>query len=91
MADRVASRVIVHGKVQGVWFRDTARHEATERGVTGWIRNRSDGTVEAWLEGPPQAVASMREWCGKGPPRAQVERVEAHDEEPRGLHGFAVR
>jgi acylphosphatase len=91
MGQRVAQRVVVHGRVQGVWFRDTTRHEARARDVSGWVRNRSDGTVEAWLEGAPDAVASMVRWCHDGPPRADVERVEVTDEEPRGAEGFDVR
>jgi acylphosphatase len=91
MAERVATRVIVHGTVQGVWFRGTTRHEARERGVAGWVRNRSDGTVEAWFEGAPDAVASIVRWCHEGPLRAEVERVEVAQEKPRGLDDFSVR
>jgi acylphosphatase len=89
--DPTARHVIIHGRVQGVWFRDTTRHEATRRSVTGWVRNRSDGAVEAWFEGPPDAVASIVAWCHEGPPRADVERVEVEEAEPRGLPGFSVR
>jgi acylphosphatase len=89
--DRVARRVVIHGRVQGVWFRDTARHEARDRGLTGWVRNRSDGNVEAWLEGDPGAVESMLAWCHEGPSRARVERVEVSEVEPEGLAEFTVR
>jgi acylphosphatase len=91
VGEKVAARVVVHGKVQGVWFRGTTRHEAQERGVAGWVRNRSDGTVEAWFEGSADAVASIVRWCHEGPPRAQVEHVEVADEQPRDLEGFSVR
>jgi acylphosphatase len=89
--DRVRKRVVVHGHVQGVFFRDTIRREARRRDVTGWVGNRFDGAVEAVFEGPPEAVAAMLEVCGRGPRGARVERVESQDEEPQGLHGFEVR
>lgn len=91
MTERSARRVVVRGRVQGVWFRDSARHQAVAHGVDGWVRNRSDGSVEAWLEGSPDAVQAVVDWCHEGPPRARVERVEVSDEEPRGSHGFVVR
>jgi acylphosphatase len=87
----IARHVVIHGRVQGVWFRDTARHHACEQGVAGWVRNRSDGAVEAWLEGPAEAVEKVVAWCHEGPPRAQVEQVDVEDEQPRGLSGFSVR
>jgi acylphosphatase len=90
MPPRIARCVVVQGRVQGVWFRDSARHEARSRGVAGWVRNRSDGTVQAWLEGPPQAVEALIGWFHEGPPRAHVERVEVSEGEPQGLDGFEV-
>jgi acylphosphatase len=87
----VARRVRVHGRVQGVFFRDSTRAEARARGVAGWVRNRSDGTVEAWFEGEPDAVEALVAWCGTGPPRASVERVDVEEAEPEGLDGFEVR
>ncbi len=87
----VRKRVKVHGRVQGVFFRDSARREAERAGVTGWVRNRSDGTVEAVLEGDEDAVAQIVEWMRKGPGHARVERVDVEDEEPEGLAGFEVR
>jgi len=89
--DVIARHVVVSGRVQGVWFRDTTRHHASEHGVAGWVRNRSDGAVEAWFEGPVDAVGAVVAWCHEGPPRAHVERVDVEDEEPRGLTGFSVR
>lgn len=59
--------------------------------MTGWVANRSDGSVEAVFEGPQAAVEAMVEWCRVGPPRARVERVDTRAEEPRGEHGFRVR
>ena len=72
-ADRVRVRVVVRGRVQGVWFRDTCRERARAEGVGGFVRNRADGTVEAEFEGPAAAVDRMVAWCGDGPPRARVD------------------
>lgn len=81
----------MHGSVQGVFFRDSTRRAADQRGVAGWVANRSDGTVEAVFEGPADAVGSMVDYCRQGPGRADVERVEESEEEPEGLTGFDVR
>ena len=77
--------------MQGVFFRDSARRAAESRGVAGWARNCPDGTVEAWFEGPEDAVASMVEWSRSGPSRAEVSSVDVDEVEPEGLTGFAVR
>ena len=82
---------MVHGDVQGVFFRDSTRDEAERRGVAGWVTNRSDGTVEAVFEGDEEAVAAMVSFAREGSPQATVERVEESEEEPEGLDGFAVR
>ena len=87
----IRRRVIVSGRVQGVFFRDTCRRQADAAGVAGWVANRSDGRVEAVFEGNPRAVQQLVAWCGTGPPRAQVDDVEVVDEEPQSLTGFAVR
>ena len=84
-------RVVVHGHVQGVFFRDTVRRAARERQVAGWVRNRGDGTVEAVLEGAPDAVEALTAVCRRGPRGAQVERVEVSEEPAEGLSGFEVR
>ena len=89
--DVVRRHVVVHGSVQGVFFRDSTRRAADQRGVAGWVANRSDGTVEAVFEGPPDAVRSMVDYCRGGPGRADVDRVEESEEEPEGLSGFSVR
>ena len=91
MSETVRSRVVVHGHVQGVFFRDTCRRNATERGVAGWVSNRSDGAVEAVFEGRPDAVRALVEWCGEGTRGAEVESVDETREEPEGLSGFDVR
>ena len=87
----IRRRVVVHGRVQGVFFRDTARRMAQSRGLGGWVRNTPEGTVEAVFEGEPEAVESMVRWCGEGPRGALVERVEATAEEPEGLTDFRIR
>jgi len=87
----VRRRVVVHGRVQGVFFRDSARERAQAHGVTGWVANRPDGAVEAVLEGEPEAVDRVVRFLETGPPLAKIERVETSDEAPEGLSGFSVR
>jgi acylphosphatase len=87
----VRRRVVVHGHVQGVFFRDTARRLAVRHGVVGWIRNNRDGTVEAVLEGEPEAVKRLVDFCRTGPRGAVVDDVDVSDEAPGGNTGFAVR
>lgn len=82
---------MVHGHVQGVFFRDTTMRRAVERGVAGWVRNNPDGTVEAVFEGDPHAVEAMVRFAHEGPRGAIVERVEVIEEEPEGLTRFGVR
>jgi acylphosphatase len=84
-------RVVVHGRVQGVFFRDTTRRLALEHGVNGWARNTWEGTVEAVFEGSPEAVARLVDFVHHGPPDAFVERVEVFDEDEEGLAGFRIR
>ena len=83
--------MVVRGRVQGVFFRDSVRERAQSRGVSGWVRNRSDGAVEAWFEGDVDAVESMVEWSRSGPSRAEVSGVDVEEVEPEGLGGFDVR
>jgi acylphosphatase len=84
-------RVVVHGNVQGVFFRDSTDEEARSKGVAGWVRNRDDGTVEAVFEGNPEAVEALVEFTKSGPSRADVDRVDVDEEEPEGLDSFDVR
>jgi acylphosphatase len=84
-------RVVVHGSVQGVFFRDTVRRLAERHSVTGWVRNNRDGTVEAVFEGDETGVERLLAFAHEGPRGAQVERVEVFEEETEGLSGFAVR
>jgi acylphosphatase len=82
---------VVHGRVQGVFFRDTTRRRASERGVAGWVSNRADGAVEAVFEGEREAVESMVRFAHEGSRGADVDRVEVFEEDLEGLSGFGVR
>jgi acylphosphatase len=84
-------RVVAHGFVQGVFFRDTARRLAQQHGVAGWVRNTRDGTVEAVFEGDPEAVERLVAFMHEGPSGAVVERAEVVAEDEEGLSGFVVR
>ena len=88
----IRRHVVVRGRVQGVFFRDSCREQARLLGVSGWVRNRSDGSsVEAVFEGSEEAVRRMVAWCHHGPPRAFVEAVDVVDEPPEGEATFRVR
>jgi acylphosphatase len=87
----VRTRVVVHGRVQGVWFRESCRTQALARSVHGSVRNCEDGTVEAVFEGAPAAVEEMVAWCRVGPPHASVTSVLSVDESAIGETGFRVR
>jgi acylphosphatase len=84
-------RVVVHGQVQGVWFRASTQEEARLARVSGWVCNRPDGSVEAVFEGTRDAVERMLRYVRRGPRGARVERVEVHEEAPCGEQGFGVR
>jgi acylphosphatase len=73
--------LLIHGRVQGVWFRESMRQEAERLGVTGWVRNRADGSVEAVVQGPVEAVDALLAWARSGPPMAQVERITLSETE----------
>jgi acylphosphatase len=87
----IRRRVVIHGHVQGVFFRDTMRRRAAERGLSGWVRNNPDGTVEAVFEGEPAAVDGLVRFAADGPRGAIVERVDVVEEAPEGVSGFSVR
>lgn len=91
MSERIRRRVVVRGEVQGVFFRDSTRSEASRHGVAGWVTNRPDGAVEAVFEGAPEDVEAAVSFMRTGPPRADVRDVEVVEEEPEGLNGFEVR
>jgi acylphosphatase len=87
----IRRRVVAHGRVQGVFFRDSVRRRAQSLGVAGWARNRDDGTAEAVFEGEDEAVESMIRYCREGPGRAEVERLDVSGEEPAGADSFEIR
>jgi acylphosphatase len=83
--------VVVSGRVQGVFFRDTTRRMAASRGVGGWVRNRPDGRLEAVFEGEEEAVRAMVDFCREGPRGASVADAEVSEERVEGLRTFEVR
>ena len=87
----IRRRLLIHGRVQGVFFRDTLRRLAEQEDVAGWASNTWEGAVEAVLEGEEGAVDRLVAFAHEGPESAQVERVEVSEEEPEGLSGFAIR
>lgn len=87
----VRRHVRAHGRVQGVFFRDSVRREAERRGVAGWARNCTDGSAEAVFEGSAEAVEAMVAFVRGGPGHAEVSDVEVVDQSPEGLAGFGVR
>ena len=91
MSTTIRRRVVVTGQVQGVFYRESCRREARSRSVAGWVRNRSDGSVEAVFEGEPDAVEAMVAWAEVGPPHASVAGSTVNEEQPEGLSGFTVR
>jgi acylphosphatase len=86
----IRRHVLVHGIVQGVGFRFSARREAERRGITGWVRNRRDGAVEAEIEGDEASVTAMLDWLATGPPGAVVERTDVAERESTGEPGFRI-
>ena len=84
MENMVRAHAIVTGRVQGVFFRMETQHAAIRIGVSGWVRNKRDGSVEAVFEGDESQVASILEWCKVGPPHARVERVDVTWEDYTG-------
>lgn len=89
---QVRRRIVVAGQVQGVFFRDGAQREARRRGLTGWVRNRDDGMVEAAVQGETDAVDAFASWAREGPPAAAVSSIEVADEEVvAGEPRFEVR
>ena len=83
-------RLLIHGRVQGVWFRESMRLEAERLNVAGWVRNTPDGSVEAVVQGPAEAVDALVAWAHGGPPQARVDRVEIGDADGEYV-GFVKR
>jgi acylphosphatase len=91
MDENIAKRLIISGRVQGVFFRAETQKAARGMGVTGWVRNLADGTVEALAEGEPNQVEALIRWCHQGSPASRVDRVDVEDREFSGrFHGFDV-
>jgi len=86
----VRYRVLISGRVQGVFFRDTCRRLAEQNGVAGWVRNLPDGRVEAVFEGPAENVRRLVDWAHRGPRLAVVDEVAVHAERPQGLGSFRI-
>ena len=91
MPDPIRRRALAHGRVQGVFFRDSVQERASSVGVSGWVTNRDDGAVEAVFEGDGDVVEQLVEFMRSGPQSADVEDLEVSEEEPEGLSGFDVR
>ncbi|HEX3623150.1 MAG TPA: acylphosphatase [Acidimicrobiales bacterium] len=83
--------MVVHGRVQGVFFRDACARRARAEGVVGTVRNRSDGTVHARFEGPADAVGRLVAWCREGPSHAEVAGVDVVEVSPTGLESFRIQ
>jgi acylphosphatase len=89
---KINFHVIISGRVQGVWFRASAKQKAEQLGIKGWIRNTSDGSVEAVFEGEEKSVNEMIEWCNHGPPLSKIENVEIEKKNPTdGFKDFSIR
>jgi acylphosphatase len=90
MADPVRAHVVVSGRVQGVFFRVELRDMARRLGLSGWVRNTADGSVEAVFEGPSPGVREAISWCRHGPPLAKVESTDVSSAPPEGLSDFRI-
>ncbi len=82
--DKIRVHLIIEGRVQGVWFRDSTRREAIALSISGWVRNQRDGSVEVLAEGPKDLVKKLVSWCHEGPPAARVSGVHETQEEWKG-------
>lgn len=89
-AGRVRVRLVVTGRVQGVWYRESCRRVADRLGVGGWVRNTADGRVEIEAEGPRSAVDELAEWARRGPDRAEVTGISVEDVPPVDETSFVV-
>ena len=87
----VAHHLVITGRVQGVFYRESMRMQAETLGITGWVRNRADGAVEAHVQGTTEAVEAIIAWARRGPPAAQVVGVECDVTEPGDHTGFGRR
>lgn len=87
----MSKRILVHGRVQGVWFRGWTLDQARELGLNGWVRNRRDGSVEILADGPDQVIAELVRRCHQGPPSARVERVDTEEADEAAPADFVQR
>ena len=90
-SEPAARRLVVSGRVQGVFFRTSCQEQAEALGLSGWVRNTSAGAVEAWVEGEPARIDDLVRWCREGPRLDDVDEVEVHEESPTRVLGFRVR
>lgn len=88
---KIAARVFISGRVQGVFYRASTQKAAQTKKINGWVRNLSDGRVEALFEGTSENVAAMIQWCHKGPPGARVRKVDVEYEEVQDIQGFEIQ
>jgi len=89
--DKIRVHIIIEGRVQGVWFRESTRREAVSLSLSGWVKNLPHGTVEALVEGPEKEVKKLISWCQKGPPAATVTMVHERQEKWQGdLNSFDI-
>ena len=84
----VACQLRIRGRVQGVYYRASMVEQARRLGAVGWVRNRADGSVQAWVQGAPEVVDALVDWARRGPPQAQVSEVALSEEVPQALQGF---
>jgi len=87
----VTRHLLIHGKVQGVWYRASAQNEALKLGLQGWVRNRGGGEVEALVSGPAEAVEAFIDWAREGPTAARVDRIEIAAADPPEPGPFSLR
>jgi acylphosphatase len=87
----VSKRIVVAGRVQGVWYRGSMQQYADQLGLVGWVKNLPDGRVEAVAEGPAEEVRALLRWCATGPPGARVAEVLSNDQPVSGFDEFSVR
>lgn len=91
MSDHKTVEAVIHGRVQGVWFRAWTKKQADRRQLSGWVMNQRDGSVRALFHGPEAVVNDMLTACHHGPPAAQVTKVETAEAEPPTAEGFRIR
>ena len=91
MNERVTRRLVVHGRVQGVFYRESMRQEAARLGITGWVCNRRDGTVEAVVQGSTEAVDAITRWARRGPADARVDSVDVSEARAEEFSAFEKR